>query len=302
MTILTYNDFYAQMGLVEATLMNPIPGATWPTKAWISAGNRLKGDVLNDDWVGAYSGLAQFPTLQSMWWSDVVGWINIQPGANNTTTNAAVIVYDFQTHIFNTTTQAWEKISSYSNRNNTAMGYYVTNTYAYEGAADRIYTGRNNIPRFCCTKLAVATDRDTSSSDTSKYRAVHNGLSRQTVDPTIVGGVAVMCRAKLEPISGSLNGTTEILIQVGADMYPNSTDIVGGGLLAGVSSVPALGASGFSLIGVTERIFLYVTSNINANCYVETRSDYVRSFPAGTYPHCMAPSLFTTKIPQFKNF
>lgn len=302
MTILTYNDYYAQMGLVEAAIMNPVPGSTFSQKAWISMGNRLKGDALNDDWTTAFASAPSFATLRSMWWTNIVGWINIYPGANNTTTNAAVVVYDFQTQIFNINTKRWELASASTDRNNRTMVYFVTNTFAPDGSADLIYPGINNIPRFCCTKLIAPTDRDSASSDTSKYRATHNGLSRREVDPAIVGAVAIMCRAKLEPISGSLNGVTEILMQVGADAYPNSTDGPNSGLLTGIPGMPAIGASAFSLIGTTERIFLYVTSRINTSGYVETRSDYVRSLLAGTYPQCMSSALFADNVPQFITF
>ncbi len=283
--------------------MNPLVGSTWTQKCWFHLGNRLKGDALNDDWTSGYASAPNIAALRSMWWTSIVGWVNIQPGAANTCTNAVVLVYDMQVQIFNISTQAWELASNVGDRSQKTQRWYHTATFADEGSCDPIYPGINNIPRFSCVKLPA--DRliaATIPGDELKFKNVHNGLTRYTVDPAIVGGVAVLCRARIEPISGSFNGSPQILMQIAADAYPNGIDTLGNGLLTGINGTPAIGASAFALLSATDRVFCFTTAKINPSTYIENRSDYMRSVPAGTYPHTMDGALFAANVPQFITF
>lgn len=303
MKILTYADFYNQAGRTETPLMNVNPVATWPLKAWLNNGNRLHGDTLHDAWTSAFSGTDNYATLHSMWWTNIMGWINCIPGANNTTTNALLLVYDFQVQIFSIAQQKWVLVSSKNDRNQRSYRWHHTNTYADEGAADPIFNGRNNIPRFSCVKVAGdRTSAATIPGDELKFKSVHDGLARCVVDPMDVGGVAVLCRARLEPISGSFNGVTEILMQVAADRYPDNTSIEGHELLTGITSMPAIGMSAFSLVPSdgTSRVFCFSTAKIHPDTYiVALDSDYKRANSGTPYAQYMDGTLFAANIPQF---
>lgn len=297
---LTYDDFYNQMGFAEATAMNPMPTAIWPLKAWISMGSRIKGDALATSYKNYLQPLVDSTTydaLTTMWWSDVVGWITLIPAATNTATNVGFQVYDFQMQFFNLSTGKWELLSDATSRVARSMAWFYTNTFNGDGLCDNIYPGVLNIPAFCPTKSSG--DRSASSSDTSKYRICHRGVSRKQVTPNLIGGIAIMCRAKILPISGgAFNGTAAILMQVGADYYPEVGLYDNQGLLTGVSNIPSVGGSALKLLDTTEKTFLYTTAKINPDTHVEPTSDYYNSFPVGTYPQCMSAETFAANVPQ----
>jgi len=299
MTTLTYNDFYSNMGLVGTPMMNPLVGATFPVKAWIGMGNRPHGDNLSAGYKTKITGAANYADLTTKPWQDVTGWIYIHPAAENTCTNAVVLVYDFQVQWFDTTQNAWKLASATAALERVPVNqtWWTTNTFAGDGNAEKIYTNRNNIPRFSNVKLSA--DRSAASSDTSKYRLIHNGISRAPIDWTKVGGITVMCRARLEPISGSLNGVPSIFMHVGGDYNPKTGENTNQGVMAGVTDLPAIGAGQLRKLELTEKTFLFTTAKINPDTYIETTSNYVTSFPAGTYPQCMTDSVFAANVPQF---
>lgn len=251
MTIkLTYADYVAQAGLAETALMSP--KYDWQGKAYISMGNRLHGDNLNSDWFALYSGAPYYAELIAMPWSDIVAWVWFQPGANNTATNMAVKVYDAQIQIFNTTTQQWELVSApaYGRELRTTPWYDLVN-YNSAGAADLIYpTGnRYNLPAFSTVK--TPGDRLSAADlpdDIGKFYAAHNSVCRAVnVDYSKIGGVVVLCRAKLVSIDGdAANGVSEIMMCVGADAYPTPNSMqskglyttLGGNIVAGDTTIP----------------------------------------------------------------
>lgn len=308
MTTLTYTDFVNNMGLVDKPMMNPLVGATFPVKAWIGMGKRPHGDNLAAGYkTKLYNAIfATYPQnysdLLSMPWQDVTGWIYVHPAAENTCTNAVVLIYDFQVQWFDMTTSTWKLASATAAGERVPVNqtWWTTNTFASEGNAEKIYTSRNNIPRFSNVKLSA--DRASASSDTSKYRLIHNGLSRGPIDWTKVGGITVMCKARLESISGSLNGLPSIYMHVGGDYNPQTGKNVNDGLLTGMSDLPAIGSGQLRKIELTEQAFLFTTALINPNTYIEATSTYVTGFPAGTYPHCMTDAVFAANVPQFITF
>ena len=111
-----------------------------------------------------------------------------------------------------------------------------------------------------------------------------------------------MCKAKMEPISGSLNGVPSIYFNVGADYYPEIGVNSNSGLLAGYPNVPAVGAGQLRQLTTTEQTFLFVSAKINNSTDIDLTNNYVAGFPAGTYPHCMSAATLAANVPQFITF
>lgn len=251
---LTYADYVAQAGLVEADMMTP-PNYGWMQKAYISMGNQLHGNNLNSDWIALYSGVPNYAELASIPWTDLVGWIYVHPGAANTCTNSAIQIYDFQIQIFNLLTNQWELASDPAvGRNLLVSTWYDLDTPSISGGAtDKIYPNRYNMPALSSVK--VSGDRAAASSDPSKYWALHNAMSRVVnVDYTKIGGIVALCRAKLVSVDGlAFNGVSQIMMAVGVDAYPTPNSSPGkgayttisGNIGAGDTTIPV--ASGTSL-------------------------------------------------------
>lgn len=310
MTTLTYADFYNQNGPAEYPLMTP--AYAWQDKAYISMGNVMRGSNLNSDWKALYSGVPNFATLSDpdTWWTDIVGWVWLHPAADNACTNAAVQVYDFQIQVFNTSTQAWELVSTPS----AGREYWATTWYDLPtnnvsgGACDLIYPGRYNLPAF--SNVKVIGDRSTAATipgDEAKFWANHNSVTRATVpSPALVGGVALMCRAKLVSANGAaFNATPKIMMAIGCDAYPNSAAGINTGLFTGVFIPPSMTIGAFSKVTETEKVILATTALLRtpaAETIVATSSNYQQSFPAGTYPQCMSSAFFAANVPQFQSY
>ena len=307
MTTFTYTDFYNQNGPAEYALMTP--AYSWQSKAFISMGNRMHGDNLNTDWQTLYSGVANYNTLRGMWWTDIVGWVWLHPAADNTCTNAAVQVYDFQIQIYNTSTKAWQVVSTVSaGRELRRSTWYDIPTNVSGGDCDLIYPGRYNLPAF--SNVKVSGDRSAAATipgDEAKFWASHNRVTRATVaDPSLIGGVALMCKAKLVSVDGAaLNGIPKIMMAIGCDAYPDHTATANTGLFTGVYIIPSMVIGGFSKVTTTEKVFLATSALLRtpvSEVIVATSSDYQQSFPAGTYPQCMSAALFAANVPQFSTF
>ena len=308
MTTLTYTDFYNQNGPAEYALMTP--AYSWQSKAYISMGNSMHGDNLNTNWQTLYSGVANYSTLRAMWWTDIVPWVWLHPAADNTCTNAAVQVYDFQIQIYNTNTRAWELVSTPSagRELRTSIWYDMPTNNTSGGACDLIYPGRYNLPAF--SNVKVSGDRSAAATipgDEAKFWASHNGVTRAAVaDPSLIGGVALMCKAKLVSVDGAaLNGTPKIMMAIGCDAYPDHTATINTGLFTGVYISPSMVIGGFSKVTTTEKVILATSALLRtpvSDVIVSTSSDYQQSFPAGTYPQCMSAALFAANVPQFSTF
>jgi len=308
MTTLTYADFYNQNGPAEYALMTP--AYDWESNAYISMGNRMHGNNLNTDWTTLYSGVANYSTLRAMWWTDIMGWVWLHPAADNTCTNAAVKVYDFQIQIFNTSTQSWELVSTPSagREFRSSIWYDLPTNSVSGGACDLIYSDRYNLPAF--SNVKVAGDRAAAATipgDEAKFWANHNSISRAAVpDPSLVGGIALMCKAKLVSSNGAaLNGTPKIMMALGCDAYPDHTATINTGLFTGVFIPPSMTIGAFSKVTTTEKVILATSALLRTpvtEILVQTTSDYQQSFPAGAYPQCMSAALFAANVPQFKEY
>lgn len=305
MTTLTYTDFVNNMGLVDRPLMSLNSGWLWQFKAWTGMGNRPHGDNLAAGYVSKINSLIgttypqNYSDLISKPWQDVTGWVGVHPAAENTCTNAVVLISDLQVQWFDKTVGTWKLVSSIAaiERVPTNLKWWTKDTFTSLGNCDKVYPNRLNIPRF--SNVNSSADRSAPSSDPAKYSIIHNGMSRAPVDYTKVGGITVMCKARIEPISGSLNGVPSIMMQVGADYNPETGLNTGQGLLTGINDIPAVGASQFKKLELTDQTFLYTTARINPNTYYDLTSQYITSFPAGTYPHVMTDAIFAANVPQF---
>lgn len=309
MTILTYDDFYNQMGLVNRTLMNPQAGTTYTQKAWIHMGKVMHGNSLAPLWIAAIpggTGNAYYNDLTNTAYQDVTGWFHSQPAADNTCTNAAIKVWDFQTQWFDTSVGAWKLVAadSYKYRNTAALNYFTTNGYVGDGAADKIYVGRSNLSMACNVKLPADRSAPMLVSETAKVRMVHNGLIRAALDSTKVGGIAVMCKAKVVPISGSLNGVSSIMLSVGADYWPRSG--VNGGaigtILEGITNIPSVGGSAMKQLTETEQTFCFATVRINPNTFMQNDSAISVANPGNPDILVMPQAQFAANVPQFIAF
>lgn len=312
---LTYQDFYDDMGLVaEPLIANSL--WLWAQKAWIGMGNRPHGDNLAVGWrEGVKPGGAGGPSnpnyvaLTTTPWTDITSWFGALPATANTCTNAAVKVWDIQCQWFDLTTQSWKLIDPLAYIYRSAAGgtvkWWTTDTFTSLGFADNLYTSRANIPSFCTTRLLA--NRGAANPDNAIQNIIHNGMARATgMDYTKIGGIATMCKAKIEPLPGDavLNGDPRIYLQVGADYWPRpniKADELGS-VLEGITNIPAVGAGKLKKLTTAEQAFLFVTANINPATYKETTSNYINSFPAGTYPNCMTDAVFRANVPQFLTF
>ena len=288
------------------------PVYAWQSKTYTSMGHVMRGDNLNSDWKALYSGVPNFATLSSpdTWWTDIVGWAWLHPAADNACTNAAVQVYDFQIHIYNTSTQAWEMVSTPSagREYRTTAWYDLPTNSVSGGACDLIYPGRYNLPAF--SNVKVTGDRSAAATipgDEAKFLANHNSVTRATVpDPALVGGVALMCRAKLVSANGAaFNATPKIMMAIGCDAYVDSAASINTGKFTGVFIPPSMTIGAFSKVTETEKIILATTALLRTpetEIIIATSSDYQQSFPVGTYPQCMSAALFAANVPQFKKY
>lgn len=133
-----FGGVFAIYGPAEYPLMTPV--YSWQYKSFISMGNRLHGGNLNTDWQTLYSRVPSYGTLVGMFWSDIVGWVWIHLAADNTCTNAAVQVYDYQIQIFNNSTNKWQLVSTVAaGRDFRASTWYDLPNAVSGGANDLIY-------------------------------------------------------------------------------------------------------------------------------------------------------------------
>lgn len=308
-TLLTYQDFYDQMGLVNKSLMNPQAGTTYTQKAWVHMGLRMHGDSLTPSWIAAIpggNGNAYYNDITNTAWEDVSGWFHCQPAADNTCTNALIRIKDFQTQYFDLTENEWKLISAdaYKYRVPGNLSYFTTDAYNSDGTADKVYVGISNHAMACNIKVAGDRVAPMLTSETSKVRIIHNGITRAPLDYTKVGGIAVMCKAKVVPISGSLNGVSSVMLSVGADYYPRSgiNANQAGTILDGITSLPSVGGSAMKQLTETEQTFVFATVKINSDTYVYSDSAYSVANSGIPNVQCMDSSLFAANVPQFITF
>ena len=306
---LIYNDFVTAMGLSTGNVMNPpAPGtANWPYKGYIGLGTRLHGDAVPKYYANIVKALPGYPSganagLLTTPWEGITPWIGFMPDAANTCTNAVLKVYDMQCQYFNKNTQKWILFSDSKIRTFSDLVWFYTNNFGRNGVCDRIYTDRNSIYRFSAVKNPL--DRNAESSDVNKYRICHNGNQVIPLDYSLLGGLFVSVRAKLEPISGGFNSIPKFLLSVGADGTPRiaADNGTGKGILTGLDSLPAIGGTAPMLMPTdgSEATFIFVCAKINANTHQDNTSDY--AVANGVSAMVQDPTQFANNIPQLKTF
>lgn len=314
MTKLTYQDFVDSMGLVAEPMMaNSL--WYWAKKATIGMGNRMHGDGLSTAWSErAQPGGAGGPSnpnyvaLTTTPWEDITGWFGVIPAVANTCTNAAVEIWDYQIQTFDTSTQSWKLLTDNSQLYRTPLPanvkYWTTDTYSDDGSADRLFLGRYNNPAYCCTKSIA--DRATPDSLQSKFRILHQAIPRGGADWSKVGGVSVMCKARISPIpgAGSLNGDPRLYLQVGGDYWPRHNQLanVVGEVLNNITNLPQIGAGTLKKLTTVEQSFLFVTANINPDTAKDSTSPYVSAATPNSWPNLMTAANFAANVPQFLTF
>lgn len=257
-------EMLAQMGLNEGgkVIMAYAGSGQWKDRGRIVRGHELHGSSLPSSWVSAWN--PSYPTelaaIQNSYWNGINPWEVVFPAAGNTCTNAGVQVRGAEIYILRADTGIWERVSYSITELMRSVGYYSVDAFADLGVtAEAVYNAAwGNIPAFC--PVPVVGDRAASSSDTAKYRAMHTSLLPYAqMDGANVAAVFATCQVRLVPVSGgSLNGTPEILFQLGIDAEPEYTDTVGTGNLIGAINKPALCNGRFNLIpadGTWRRVY-----------------------------------------------
>ena len=264
--------------------MTPAP-YQWLQRAYISMGNRPNGDNVNKDWRDLYNGAPYYSELLAMQWSDIAGWVWIQPGAANTCTNSAVQIYDFQIQIFNLVTQRWELITNpaYGGRDTIVSVWYDMPTNATSGGStDSVYYPgqRYNLPAISTVKNSE--DRGAVAVlplDTGKFWAAHHMTTRAVNAGLIyankIGGIAALCRARLVSVDGgALNGVSQMMMCVGIDSYPTPYSLaekgtyttLNGNIGAGDTTIPVTNGAlmpSFSTIKIDSETISYTSISEN---------------------------------------
>lgn len=209
--------------------------------AYIYQGARLNGDSAPWWWS---DDLSNPGTILTDWWNAINMWAVVFVHKDNTTTNAAVALYDAQLYVLLESTGQWTRIDNSNGRPQYPHGFYALNdlsTAGYSAGTMRAHpaTGRagwNNVP--------TSGDWAASSSDTAKYRIAHNALIPPVaVDGSDVIGVFATLKAHTFSLNGNaLNGTTKLYLQVGSDIKPTTSSTLNSGALTGVFYWPGCGA------------------------------------------------------------
>jgi len=321
---ITYDDLVASMGLTETPIMNPpAPGPQWPNQAFITMGNRCKGDAISPSYLNTLhtlhdtspgSGIltpgSQGDWMVNNWWARPMPWLAIIPGANNRCTNAAFVVFDTQIQLFSKSLSKWVLASNAVTRSRQwTTSYYQFDYITLDTAADLIWKLKANYPAYNCVKqLADRTAEDTNPPTTSKYRIVHSGLSGLTdsvaFDVQDIGGVFITAAVRMISSDGAaLNSShVEFMAAVAGDYYPDFSTGSGSGHLVNPSYVPAIGSSCLQLIpsdGSTKRLY-FISADINPNTYIEPNSAYAQA--NGVAALTMSADTLRSNVPQLMTF
>ena len=308
---LIYQDFVTAMGLSTGNAMNPpAPGtANWPYRGYISLGTRLHGDAVPKHYADKVKLLPGYPNganagLLTTPWEGITPWIVFIPDAANTCTNAVLKVYDLQCQYFNKNTLKWTMLSDPTKRGFSTLFWFLTYNFDRDSVCDKIYIDRNPLARFSCVKDPGDRSVPSSPADVSKYRICHNSNQVIPFDYSVLGGLFVSVRAKVEPISGGFNATPRFLLSVGADGQPRTApgNSTGQGILTGLDTLPAIGGTGPMLMPTdgSEATFIFACTKINADTYQDNTSDYAVANGVGAMVQDSAQ--FAANIPQIMSF
>ena len=315
MTI-TYNDLVTSMGTSEVPIMNPMTTAIWPYRAFVTMGKRPHGDNVSATFkASAIAAYGDPPSgdgtgLLSSPWEAILPWVVVSPSAANRCTNAGVMLHDAQVQYFSIAQQKWIALSSLADRYDLyEMSYFVSSNFNFDANADKVYATRYNLPLYSCVKTTGdRTSEDSGPPTTSKYRLLHNGVStgRIAVDWDDIGGIFVSVAARMISVDGAAynSADNELLLQVGADYYPELAYGTGAGMLTSLTGVPAVGGSGFQLIPTdgTSKHFYFVSANINDDTYFVSNSDYVLANGGSGTINAMSAATLQANVPQIMSF
>ena len=312
------------MGLTETPMMNkPAPGPQWPNQAFITMGNRCKGDAVSPGYLNLLhtlhdtfpgSGIltpgSQGDWMVNNWWARPMPWLAIIPGANNRCTNAAILVFDTQMQLFSIAQQKWILASNSITRSRQwTSSYYEFDYFTKVTGADRIYKIKFNLPAYnCVIQPADRLAEDTAPPTTSKYKILHSGLVGLTdsvaFDVQDIGGVFITCAVRMISSDGAAlnSANVELMAAVAGDYYPDFYTGYGSGHLVNPPRVPAIGSSCLQLIpsdGSTKRLY-FVSADINPNTWVQPASTYVLA--NGPKSQCMTAAKLQANVPQLMTF
>jgi len=317
---ITHDDLVASMGLTETPIMNPpAPGPQWPNQAFITMGNRCKGDAVSPGYLNLLhtlydtspgSGIltpgSQGEWMVNNWWARPMPWVAIIPGANNRCTNAAILVFDTQVQLFSIAQQKWVLASNAVTKSRQwTSSYYQFDYTTVDTGADRIYKTKFNLPAYNCVKQpADRLAEDTAPPTTSKYRILHSSLigltDSVTFDVQDIGGVFITCAVRMISSDGAAlnSASVEFMAAVAGDYYPDFSTGSGSGHLVSPAYAPAIGSSRLQLIpsdGSTKRLY-FVSANINPNTYIEPGSTYAQA--NGIAALTMSAATLQANVPQ----
>lgn len=245
----------AHMGLNEngAVIMAYAGSGQWKDGGKIVRGNECHGSSLPQFWVDDWDPnplyTDELAYCQNNYWNAVNPWFVIYPKDDNTCTNAAVQWRGAEVYYLSVADGLWHRVSSQATRVLRSVEYYTASTFVGSGVtADQIFVpGGGNIPGFC---PAISAARGAPSSTTTDYRAMHTSLlDYDVIDGSDVAGFFATCEVRVQPVDGvAFNATPKILMQLGMDLEPTSTDTVGTGYLVGASYKVSVSNSRFNLI------------------------------------------------------
>lgn len=279
----------SHMGLNEGGYTWPeSPGGQYALRGWRDA-SRMHGDSVPKNWHDLVVSNGNTYSNINTWWEELTPWWVFTIGSGNTTTNAGVVFYGAQLYTRDATTKLWKLRGDNNGDTNTLSGmgvyggYYKMATYDPTGlpAADLVSTPSFNVTGYCPTVVASRgapmTWAAAGGAGQTKYFIVHGTFgSCEITDASSIDGFMVTANVRLFGINGAaLNGTTQLLAQLGVDAYPHYSSSLGGTDLVGVTYMPAQAGCGNRLIpndGTPLR--LYVTTYTNANTSIDSTVDY----------------------------
>ena len=261
----------------------------WKKGAYLQMGNRAKGDAV-PSWAAASltnanAGVGGVVDINDpvngvlhRWWNAVNAWAVIFPHSTNTNTNGAVSIFDTQLYVLLTSTGKWTRIDNGNGSFPFVFPYYNTDTGAWQQAGswfnDPLYS------RQATAVVRTAGDRGSAATipgDEAKFSYAHNTLTGwKSIDGSDVAGVFATCKARLFSLSGALNGTPKIMMDIGVDFAPETTSVLNTGELAGLTYWPGSGGSNWIQLpndGSIQRISFCTVGGTGFNTMLDNAND-----------------------------
>lgn len=230
------------------------PYQLWTKGAYIKMGFRMNGDAVPSGdaatLTNANAGVGGVVDINDpvngvlhRWWNAISPWTVIWPHESNTTTNAAVSIFDIQLYVLLESTGQWTRIDGRNGSQRYAQTYYATDTHAWQQAGAFLHDPVNF--RLANALVRNAGDRGAPSALESKFSYLHNTLTGWIeVDGSDVIGVFSTFKARMFSTDGAAyNGVTNVRIDAGVDFQPELTSALNTGELAGLTYYPGSGGS-----------------------------------------------------------